>query len=100
MPYLHETNGTWIIHGDTRKITVYLQAKTLPTRPPSTCQINVSKWYDLSQAKRARELQQFVMQHSSCSRIKQAPRDTTKQLGTVDMTTHGEKSPSKTIREV
>ena len=25
-----------------------------------------------------------VMQHPSCNKIKQAPRDTTKQLGTVD----------------
>ena len=47
----------------------------------------VTKW------KRARELQHSVIQHSSGNRIKQAPWDMTKQLGTVDIL--GIVSPSK-----
>ena len=36
------------------------------------------------------ELQQFVMQHSSCNRIEQAPRDTKKQLGIIGMMTRSD----------
>ena len=55
----------------------YRRSLSIPTDGSSG--LVVTEW------KRARDFQQFVMQHSSCNSIKQAPWDTTKQLGTVDM---------------